>query len=77
MTARQSVSTKLDKLRRQSGQTGQITLSARSVRLGMEAAIHFLLAAVLAGAVILKESAPFGAALAAEFEQVEDIYGGI
>ena len=50
MTARESIHGKLNKLRQQSKQTGQIQLSASALTLWAEAGIHLLLAAVLAGA---------------------------
>lgn len=62
MTAKETIQTKLTALRRQSRQTGQVRLSTASLALGMEAAIHFFLAAVLAGAVILEGRAPFAVA---------------
>ena len=63
MTARETLKTKLDRLRQQSRQTGQVRLSTSAVTMWAEAAIHFLLAGVLAGAVVLGECAPFGVAL--------------
>jgi len=63
MTARQTIRSKLDKLRQQSRQNGQVELSASALIQGMDAAIYLLLAAVLAGAVIFEESAPFGVAV--------------
>ena len=63
MTAKEQFKRKLIQLRRQSDQTGQIQLSASAVTLGAEAAIHFLLAAVLSGVVLLEDCAPFGVAL--------------
>ncbi len=51
MTAKEQFKRKLIQLRRQSDQTGQIQLSASAVTLGAEAAIHFLLAAVLAAGI--------------------------
>ena len=47
MTARESIHGKLNKLRQQSKQTGQIQLSASALTLWAEAGIHLLLAAVL------------------------------
>ena len=58
MTARETIRTKLRKLRRQSQETGQVQLSAPALALGVEAMSRFLLAAVLAGAVILKIGPP-------------------
>ena len=63
MTARESIHGKLNKLRQQSKQTGQIRLSASALTLWAEAGIHLLLAAVLAGAVIFEGYSPFGVAL--------------
>ena len=65
MTAKETIKTKLDRLRRQSRETGQVQLSASAVTLGAEAAIHFLLAAVLSGVSLPDGGAPFGVALAA------------
>ncbi|MCI8423751.1 MAG: SpoIIE family protein phosphatase [Lawsonibacter sp.] len=65
MTARETIRTKLRKLRRQSQETGQVQLSAPALALGVEAMSRFLLAAVLAGAVIFENRAPFGVALVA------------
>lgn len=63
MTARQTLKTKLDRLRQQSRQTGQVRLSTSAVTMWAEAAIHFLLAGILSGAVLLEDCAPFGVAL--------------
>jgi len=63
MTARQALRTKLNRLRQQSRETGQVQLSASAVTLAAEAGIHFLLAAVLSGSVLLEDCAPFGVAL--------------
>lgn len=63
MTARENIRTKLTKLRQQSKETGQVQLSASAVTLGAEVAIHFLLAAVLAGALLLEDCAPFAVAM--------------
>ena len=63
MTARETLKTKLDRLRQQSRETGQVRLSASAVTVWAEAAIHFLLAGMLSGAVLLEECAPFGVAL--------------
>ena len=65
MTAKETIKTKLDRLRRQSQETGQVQLPASAVALAAEAAIHFLLAAVLAGVSLPGGGAPFGAALTA------------
>ena len=63
MTSREIIHGKLNKLRQQSKQTGQIQLSASALTLWAEAGIHLLLAAVLAGAVIFEGYSPFGVAL--------------
>lgn len=63
MTARENIKTKLTQLRQQSKETGQVRLSASAVTLGAEGVIHFLLAAVLSGSVLLEDCAPFGVAL--------------
>ena len=62
MTAK-TIYTKLSRLRQQSKQTGQVKVPASALLLGVEAGIHLLLAAVLSGAVIFENSAPFGLAL--------------
>lgn len=63
MTGRQSIRTKLNSLRQQSQKTDQIQLPAAALTLGAEAGIHLLLAAVLAGALIFEDRAPFAVAL--------------
>ena len=65
MTAMEQFKTRLIRLGRQSRQTGQVRLPTAAVALGVEAGIHFLLAAVLACAVLPGERAPFGVALVA------------
>ena len=65
MTAKETIKTRLDRLRQQSRETGQVRLSASAVTLGAEAAIHFLLSAVLAGISLPGGEAPFGTALTA------------
>ncbi len=50
-------------MRRQTEQTGKVQVSTSALSLGVEACIHLLLAAVLAGAVVFGGSAPFGVAL--------------
>lgn len=65
MTARENLKRKLTQLQQQSKETGQVQLPASAVTLGAEAAIHFLLAAVLSGSVLLGDCAPFGVALVA------------
>ena len=62
MTAK-TIYTKLNRLRQQSRQTGQVKVPASALLLGAEAGIHLLLGAVLSGAVIFQDSAPFGLAL--------------
>ena len=62
MTAK-TIYSKLNRLRQQSRQTGQVKVSASALLLGAEAGIHLLLGAVLSGAVIFANSAPFGLAL--------------
>ncbi|MCI9157099.1 MAG: SpoIIE family protein phosphatase [Lawsonibacter sp.] len=62
MTAK-TIYSKLSGLRRQPQKTGQAKLSTSALLLAAETGIHFLLAAVLAGAVIFEDSAPFGVAL--------------
>ena len=57
MTAK-TIYTKLNRLRQQSQRAGRVKLSTSALLLGAEAGIHFLLAAVLAGAVIFEDSAP-------------------
>ncbi len=63
MTARQTIRSTLHKLKQQSRETGQLHLPAAAVTVWAEAGIFLLLAAVLAGAVILEGCAPFGVAL--------------
>ena len=63
MTARETLLTKFTNLRRRADERGRITLPAGAVALGMETAISFLLAAVLAGATLGEDCAPFGTAL--------------
>ena len=65
MIAKEQLKEKLIWLRRQSKQTATVQLSVSVVTLLAEAAIHFFLAAVLAGAVVLGSCAPFGVALVA------------
>ena len=62
MTAREDIRTKLMRLRQPEG---QLRLPVSVVNLGIEAGIHLLLAAVLAGAVIFQGSAPFALAFVA------------
>lgn len=63
MTARKMIHTKLNQLRQQSQRTGQVRVSASALALGTKAGICFLLAAVLSGASIFQNSAPFGVAM--------------
>lgn len=63
MTARKIIRAKLNQLRRQSHKTGQIKVSASVLVLWIRAGIHLLLAAVLSGATIFQNSAPFGVAM--------------
>ena len=63
MTARKIIRAKLNQLRRQSHKTGQIKVSASALVLWIRAGIHLLLAAVLSGATIFQNSAPFGVAM--------------
>ena len=65
MTARETMKHKLTKLGRQSGQERQVRLSLSAVSLGAETAIYFLLSAVLAGAELPEDCAPFGVAMVA------------
>ncbi len=65
MTAKETMKSKLIRLRRQAGETGQVRLSVSAVSLGAETAIHFLLAAILAGAALPGDCAPFGIAMVA------------
>jgi len=64
MTAK-TIYTKLNKLRRPPQPAAKGKAAASALLLGAEAGIHFLLAAVLAGAVLFEDSAPFGAAFVA------------
>lgn len=63
MTYRQSIQTTFLRLHNQARKNGQLHLSARAVALGIQAGVYFLLAAALAGAVILENRSPFPAAL--------------
>ena len=63
MTAKQTIYTKLTKLRQKSDRREQVKISASALLLWSEAGIHLLLAAVLAGAVIFDGRAPFAVAL--------------
>ena len=57
MTAKETIRAKLFKLRLRARQTGQVRLPASAVALWTEAGIHFLLSAVLSGAVLLGDMA--------------------
>lgn len=65
MTARETIQTTILKLRHRSRREAAVKLSAPALVLGGEAGLHFLLAAVLAGAVISEGLAPFPTALVA------------
>jgi stage II sporulation protein E len=65
MTAKEQFKTKLTHLHPPSLETGPHPLQTASAALWTEAAIHFFLAAVLSGVVLLEECAPFGVALVA------------
>ena len=62
MTAKETIRAKLFKLRLLARQTGQVRLPASAVALWTQAGIYFLRAAVLSGAVLLGDCAPFGVA---------------
>lgn len=62
MTAREHVHRKLIRLQQQSRKTGQIRLPAAGVAAVLETAVHFLLAAVLAGSGVSGGCTPFGVA---------------
>ena len=57
MTAK-TIYTKLNRLRQQSQRAGRVKLSTSALLLGAEAGIHFLLAAVLAGAPRSRSKGP-------------------
>ena len=63
MTARKMIRAKLNQLRQQSQQTGQVRLSASALMLGAQVGICFLLASIVSGACIFQGSAPFGVAM--------------
>lgn len=65
MAAREDLHTKLVRWRGTAAHIGQTGLSAPAVQLLAEVGIHFLLGAVLAGAVVFDSTAPFGVALVA------------
>lgn len=65
MAAREDFHTKLVKWRGTAARIGQTGLSAPAVRLLSEVGIHFMLGAVLAGAVVFDSFAPFGVAMVA------------
>ena len=60
MTAKETIRAKLFKLRLRARQTGQVRLPASAVALWTQAGLHFLLAAVLSGAVLLGDCAAPG-----------------
>ena len=73
MTAKETIRAKLFKLRLRARQTGQVRLPASAVALWTEAGIHFLLSAVLSGAVLLAAYAPlpeFKSAVALGFKVI-------
>ena len=59
----ETIRSKLDKLRGRSARGEKVSLEASTLLRFADGGIHFLLSAVLAGAVILGEYAPFGVAL--------------
>ena len=63
MAARESVKTKLNRLRWHSKQGEPVPVNASALLRWSEAGIHFLLASVLTGAAVFEEYAPFGVAL--------------
>ena len=63
MAARESVKTKLNRLRWHSKQGESVPVNASALLRWSEAGIHFLLASVLTGAAVFEEYAPFGVAL--------------
>ena len=65
MAAREDLRAKLIKWRGSAAQAGLGRLGAPAAGLLCEGGIHFLLGAVLSGAVVLGSSAPFGVAMAA------------
>ena len=65
MEAREGLYRKFVRWRGAARQAGERGLSAPAVQLGAELGIHLLLGAVLAGAVVFEDYAPFGVAMAA------------
>ena len=63
MAAKEKVRSKLDKLRGRSARGETVSLDASALLRFADGGVHFLLAAVLAGAAIFGEYAPFGVAL--------------
>lgn len=63
MAARESVKTKLNRLRWHSKQGEPVPVNASALLRWSEAGIHFLLASVLTGAAVFEEYAPWGVAL--------------
>ena len=63
MAAKETVRSKLDKLRGRSARGETVSLDASALLRFADGGVHFLLAAVLAGAAIFGEYAPFGVAL--------------
>ncbi len=73
MTAK-SIYTKLTSRKRQPAPEARTKAPASALVMGAETGIHLLLAAILAGAVLLEERAPFGAAFVAAAGS--GLYGG-
>ncbi len=63
MAARETVRSKLDKLRGHSARGEKVSVDASALLRFADGGVHFFLAAVLAGAVVFGEYAPFGVAL--------------
>ena len=63
MQAKETVQTRWNRLRRQRGTGEKVSMDATALMRFADTAIHFLLAAVLAGASVFGDYAPFGVAL--------------
>ena len=63
MQAKETVQTRWNRLRRQRGTGEKVSVDATALMRFADTAIHFLLAAVLAGASVFGDYAPFGVAL--------------
>lgn len=63
MQAKETVQTRWNRLRRQRGTGEKVSVDATALLRFADTAIHFLLAAVLAGASVFGDYAPFGVAL--------------